>query len=108
MTTRLKTLDEGKAIILAQTLIPLLLLELDQADAAVSASRVDIERIETEQLAGPGPVRPSTDSLVTAHRRHDENLGYRSGIRHALARIAGILGYTGINWLADLRAFTER
>jgi hypothetical protein len=48
------------------------------------------------------PISPGLKSIGEA------NTGYRNGVRHALARAAGILGFTGPNWLAELRAYTER
>jgi hypothetical protein len=95
----LKSIGEGAAIIFAQTILPGLLHELDDAEKAVEAAKREAREAEA------APPAFTTDA---AQLRLEANTGYRNGVRHALARAAGILGFTGPNWLAELRAYTER
>jgi hypothetical protein len=96
-TKSLRDIGEGDAIILAQTLLPGLLEELDSATKAIQKSRAELAKVESLHR-----------STLAATARHENNVGYQNGIKHALARAAGTVGITGPNWLADLRAFTER
>lgn len=99
----LKGIDEGAAIIFAQTILPGLLHELDEADRAVKTAEREAQEAEM------APYDASDDQRDTiAYAAVDTNTGYRNGVRHALARAAGILGFTGTNWLAELREYTER
>jgi hypothetical protein len=77
--------------------------ELDRAEAAVKSAA---DEAKAAEKAGYDPSDDMAETI--AYAAVDRAQGYRDGLRHALARTAGILGFTGPNWLDSLRQYAER